>query len=186
MKKMMRLKWLVIGSCLLALTACSSGRKPLDDVAAIDAANAAYVDNDAKTAGLGEDETTFGDHSSSADAGYDRGKELARRVYYFDFDSNQIHSDDKPAIIANADKISGRSNVKVLLEGHTDPRGSREYNIGLGERRAKSIAEFLMARGVSPKQLRIVSYGAEKPAVGGHDEGAYRKDRRVVLVYLQQ
>ena len=131
------------------------------------------------------DETSFGEKPVQTSSN-DSSQEIARRVYYFDFDSNTIRPEDKSAIAANGSKIAGHSNVKVLLEGHTDPRGSREYNIGLGERRAKSVANYLMANGVTPKQLRIVSYGAEKVAVPGNSEEAYSQDRRVVLVYLQQ
>jgi peptidoglycan-associated lipoprotein len=76
--------------------------------------------------------------------------------------------------------------AKIILEGNTDPRGSREYNIGLGERRAKAVANIMLAKGVNPKQIRIVSYGAEKLAVPGHNEADYQLDRRVELVYLSR
>ena len=76
--------------------------------------------------------------------------------------------------------------MNVLLEGHTDPRGSREYNIGLGERRAKAVAQVLTDKGVDPSQIRVVSYGAEKLATAGHSDSDYQLDRRVVLVYVQR
>lgn len=109
----------------------------------------------------------------------------AKRTYYFDFDSNVIHPEDQAAICANAAKIAANPCIHVLLAGHTDPRGSREYNVGLGERRAKAVRALLECKGVRPSQIRVVSYGAERPAVPGHNEQAYALDRRVVLIYLK-
>jgi peptidoglycan-associated lipoprotein len=97
-----------------------------------------------------------------------------------------VHGNDRAAVLANADYIVAHPNTRVLLEGHTDPRGSREYNVALGERRANTIAEMLKAKGVNPGQVRVVSYGAERLAAPGHDEADYRLDRRVVLVYLRK
>lgn len=108
------------------------------------------------------------------------------RVYYFAFDSTVIQENDRPAIVANARYLTAHPRARVLLEGHTDPRGSREYNIGLGERRAKAVADVLTSHGVRSAQIRIVSYGAEKLASPGHTESDYQQDRRVVLVYLQR
>lgn len=164
----------LVGASVIALAACSSAHKTPGNTD-INTANAAVSDS-AQASGAGQ-QAGFGDQGNA---------ELSsRRIYYFDFDSNVVHEDDKPAIIANADYLVAHPKVKALLEGHTDPRGSREYNIGLGERRAKAVAEILVSKGVSPSQLRIVSYGAEKPAIPGHDEAAYQKDRRSVLIQLQ-
>jgi peptidoglycan-associated lipoprotein len=174
-------KWiqiLVIGSSVIGLAACSSYKK--QDQHAVRAANAAYSGQDgARGSGLGY-ESGFGDHANGQ-----KERLLSKRVYYFDFDSNVIHDSDKPAIMANANYLASHSNVTVRLEGHTDPRGSREYNIGLGERRARAVANLLEAKGVRPSQIRVVSYGAEKLASEGRTESAYQLDRRVVLVYLK-
>ena len=70
-----------------------------------------------------------------------------------------------------------------MLQGHTDERGTREYNLGLGERRAKAVERFLSVQGVSPSQLEVVSYGEERPAVSGYNEDAYAQNRRVVFAY---
>lgn len=170
------MKVALISGGVLALVACSSKHKPTDE-SAINEANASY--GEAQSSGLGE-ESGFGDKADS------RGQLLSKRVYYFDFDSTAVRSEDRPAVVANANYLLSHSNAKIILEGHTDPRGSREYNIGLGERRAKAIAEILTAKGVSPAQIRIVSYGAEKLASSGHNEADYQQDRRVVLVYLRR
>lgn len=174
-------KWIqaiLIGYSVMTLAACTS-KKPMQDDLAINDANSSYSDDaDAQSAGLGDD-SKFGDqahHSGLA----------SNRTYYFDYDSNVVHDKDRPAIEANAQKISGQPSKKVMLEGHTDPRGSREYNIGLGERRAKAVAQILTANGVNHDQIRVVSYGAEKLASSGHTEADYQRDRRGVLVYLQQ
>lgn len=110
---------------------------------------------------------------------------LAKHTYYFDFDRSEVNDNEKPAIFANATYLAAHPGAKVLLEGHTDPRGSREYNVALGERRANAISELLKSKGVNSDQIRVISYGAEKLAVPGRDEDSYRRDRRVVLVYLQ-
>ncbi|HLS80273.1 MAG TPA: OmpA family protein, partial [Steroidobacter sp.] len=84
---------------------------------------------------------------------------------------------------AHAKFLNGDANRRVRLEGHSDERGSREYNIGLGERRAQAVRRALMLQGVGDAQITTVSYGEERPAVQGSDESAYSKNRRVELVY---
>jgi len=166
---------LVCGSIVM-LAACSHRGASRTDV---DAANAAYGGGGVEASGLG-DESGFGD------AGPSGSRALNKRTYYFDYDSNVVHEEDKPAINANASYLVSHPGVKIMLEGHTDPRGSREYNIGLGERRAKAVASLLLARGVSTSQISVVSYGAEKLASSGHSDAEYQQDRRVVLVYMRR
>jgi peptidoglycan-associated lipoprotein len=108
---------------------------------------------------------------------------LSKKVVYFDFDSSTVHDEDRAIIQAHADYLSQHPGVKVTLEGHTDERGSREYNIGLGERRANAVAEMMKLMGVSPQQISTVSYGEERPAALGHDESAWHLNRRVEIVY---
>jgi len=170
-------KWIqtiLISGSVLALTACTTHRNT--DQTDVAGANSAYGADGAQSSGAG-DETRFGDQANGNRSG---------RVYYFAYDSNVVNDSDKPAIGANADYLVAHPHAKVMLEGNTDPRGSREYNIGLGERRAQAVAEILAQKGVNPKQIRIVSYGAEKLASAGRTESDYQKDRRVVLVYLQR
>ncbi len=109
---------------------------------------------------------------------------LARRVIYFDFDSSEIKGDGTDIVGAHAKYLTNNPAARVRLEGHTDDRGSREYNIGLGERRAQSVRRALLLQGATEAQLSTVSYGAERPAVAGHDEAAWSKNRRVEIVYL--
>jgi len=174
-------KWIqiiLVSSSIIALAACTTKHK--QDELAINDGNSGYNDEGAQSSGLG-DESGYRDQASSRN-----GHLSSNRTYYFDFDSNAVHDADKPAIEANAEALASNPSKKAMLEGHTDPRGSREYNIGLGERRAKAVAQILTAKGVNHKQIRVVSYGAEKLASQGHSEADYQRDRRGVLIYLQQ
>jgi peptidoglycan-associated lipoprotein len=109
---------------------------------------------------------------------------LAKRIIYFDFDSSEIKGEGTDIVGAHAKYLANNPRARVRLEGHTDDRGSREYNIGLGERRAQSVRRALLLQGATEAQLSTVSYGAERPAVAGHDEAAWAKNRRVEIVYL--
>jgi peptidoglycan-associated lipoprotein len=173
-KNGMKLKKLfqsMIVTCgILSLAACSSMHKNNGS-----ANGGADVNGAAQTSGMG-DGSNFGGDANSA----------SKRIYYFEFDRSEIRDTDKASIIANANNLVAHPSAKILLEGHTDPRGSREYNVALGERRANAVAEFLKAKGVNPDQIRVISYGAERLAVPGHNEEDFQQDRRVVLVYLQQ
>jgi peptidoglycan-associated lipoprotein len=110
---------------------------------------------------------------------------LAKRTIYFDFDSSEIRGEGTEIVAAHAKYLAQRGGMKVRLEGHTDERGSREYNIGLGERRAQAVRRALLLQGATESQLSTVSYGEERPAAAGSDEAAWAKNRRVEIVYLQ-
>ena len=109
---------------------------------------------------------------------------LAKRTVYFDFDSSEIKGEGTDIVAAHAKYLAANPGTRVRLEGHTDERGSREYNIGLGERRAQSVRRALLLQGAADTQISTVSYGEERPAVPGHDEAAWAKNRRVEIVYL--
>ena len=113
------------------------------------------------------------------------GELLSKRIVYFDFDSAEVRADSQTVVAAHARYLAGAPAQKVRLEGHADERGSREYNIGLGERRAQSVRRALMLQGVAESQITTVSYGEERPAVAGSDEQAYAANRRVEIVYLK-
>jgi peptidoglycan-associated lipoprotein len=108
---------------------------------------------------------------------------LATRVIYFEFDSAQVDDASMALLEAHGNFIAANGNVEVRLEGHADERGSREYNVGLGDRRAQSVRRILLFQGASTDQLDTISYGEERPAELGHDEAAWSKNRRVELVY---
>ena len=104
-------------------------------------------------------------------------------MIYFDYDSAKITDDSLALLEAHGNFIAANGNVSVRLEGHADERGSREYNIGLGDRRAQSVRRILLFQGASSDQIETISYGEEQPAELGHDEAAWSKNRRVELVY---
>ena len=108
---------------------------------------------------------------------------LYRKVVYFEFDQSDIRAEDYDVLRAHADYLASNRGVNVVIEGHTDERGSREYNIALGERRANAVQRFLEAEGVDASQLSTVSYGEERPDVMGSDEHAWARNRRAVLRY---
>jgi peptidoglycan-associated lipoprotein len=168
-------KMILIGTVVVSLAACTTHKRR--DAMALNDANASYGNEGAQSSGIGE-ETNFGDQGGASR----HSVASNQRVYYFDYDSNVVHDGDKNSIQAHGAKLASNPNAKVMLEGHTDPRGSREYNIGLGERRAKAIGEVMVAKGASQSQIRVVSYGAEKLASKGHTESDYQQDRRGVIV----
>jgi peptidoglycan-associated lipoprotein len=127
--------------------------------------------------------TPFGADDGAGGAANANGP-LAGRVIYFDFDKAEIKPEFADLITTFAKNLTAHPNLKLRLEGNTDERGTREYNIGLGERRAQAVRRALMLQGVAEGQLTTVSYGAERPAVEGDDETAWAQNRRVELVYL--
>lgn len=110
---------------------------------------------------------------------------LGHTIIYFDFDSSAIRAEYSQSLASHASNLVASSGATVRLEGHTDERGSREYNIGLGERRAQAVRRALMLQGVPGSQITTVSYGEERPAVTGSDEEAWAMNRRVEIVYLR-
>jgi peptidoglycan-associated lipoprotein len=175
---MRRILVVLLVACL-GLTACAHKKPnepppaPASEVGAGSEANGAGANGAAAGQNAGDDET----------AGPQAGL-LAKRVIYFDFDSSEIKGEGTDIVGAHAKYLASHPNARVRLEGHTDDRGSREYNIGLGERRAQSVRRALLLQGATEAQLSTVSYGAERPAVAGHDETAWAKNRRVEVVYL--
>ncbi len=109
--------------------------------------------------------------------------QLQERVIFFDFDSAAIREDSQAILNAHAQYLRANPGSAVILEGHADERGTREYNIALGENRAESVRRVMLAQGVQPEQVRGVSYGEERPAVAGSDESSYALNRRVEIVY---
>jgi peptidoglycan-associated lipoprotein len=108
--------------------------------------------------------------------------ELALTIY-FDFDSSEVRAEDADIVARHAVQLSNNGGMTVRLEGHADERGSREYNIGLGERRSQAVRRMLLIQGASASQISTVSFGEERPAEFGSGEDAYSKNRRVVIQY---
>jgi peptidoglycan-associated lipoprotein len=177
------LGWTMLLVLALFLAACGSTEERSDEGAVVE------------ERGLSADELAAQapDASSrpySDDAGEFRGNALddpssllSTRIIYFEYDSAEIRSDYQAVIEAHAKFLASRPNTIVTLEGHADERGSREYNLALGERRAQAVRRLMALMGASAGQIRTVSYGEERPVQEGHDESSYSLNRRVELVY---
>ncbi len=113
----------------------------------------------------------------------DPNSPLASRTVYFDYDSSDIRSDYLSVLRAHAQYLAANPSASLTLEGHADERGTREYNLALGEQRARRVKQFMMAEGVAAGQLNDLSYGEERPVDPGQGEGAWAQNRRVEIVY---
>jgi len=112
----------------------------------------------------------------------DSNKAGGLKTVFFAFDSSVLDSSAKEAMNSNAEFLKANSKVDIQVEGHCDERGGRQYNLALGERRAKSVREYLVAMGVESKRISTISYGNERPVSEGHDESAWNKNRRANFV----
>ena len=190
---------LALAVSTLLLSACSDTDEK--DAGLTDGSqNAAGGINDASTSGLnkglgmnGSEMNGSGMRGGAGNGDYastlgpefnDPNNPLSKRTVYFMLDSSEVMPDFVPVIAAHAQYLVANPAQHITLEGNADERGSREYNIALGEQRAKSVSGMMKAQGVSANQLEIVSYGEEKPAAFGSDEAAWEKNRRVEIVYL--
>lgn len=115
----------------------------------------------------------------------DPSSPLAQRVVFFDFDKSDIKPEFLDTLTAHAKYLVANPTQKIRIEGYTDERGTVEYNIALGDRRAQAVRRFMLFQGVSPDQISTVSYGESHPVDAGHDETAWAKNRRAVIVYLR-
>jgi peptidoglycan-associated lipoprotein len=172
---MRRTLMLLLVATSLAVAGC--GNKPKPTETPVDTS----ASSDANAAGAGSE----GANEEGADAPGPLEGMLAKRVIYFDFDSSEIRGEGTDIVAAHAKHLSSNNGQKIRLEGHTDERGSREYNIGLGERRSQAVRRALLLQGAGETQLSTVSYGEERPAAAGADESAWQRNRRVEIVYLQ-
>jgi peptidoglycan-associated lipoprotein len=119
----------------------------------------------------------------NADPLHDPNSPLSKRSVYFDFDSSTVKSSDKPTVEAHAGYLKDHADRKVIIQGNTDARGSREYNLGLGQRRAESVKRSLEVLGVKDSQVEAVSLGKEKPKATGNTEADYAENRRADILY---
>lgn len=174
-------------AAVLAIAGCSS----TGDVKSTDAGGAA-AGGKGRAAADGAEIGRYGAGGARAVGGPGRGDlndpsgPLGRRVIYFEYDSFDVLPEYVPVVAAHAGYLAEHPKRLVTLEGHADERGSSEYNIALGDQRARSVAKLMTLQGVADDQIQIVSYGEEKPAVGGHDESAWRQNRRVEISYASE
>jgi peptidoglycan-associated lipoprotein len=170
---MSQYKLLVVSLLVALLAACASN---VPDPAPIDTTYG--DDTGASTDGYGENGFGIGE-----EVPYDPAAGELTNIIYFDFDSSELRPEDRDIVARHAVQLSGNSSLRVRLEGHADERGSREYNIGLGERRSQTVRRMLLIQGASTSQISTVSFGEERPAAFGSDEDAYAQNRRVEIRY---
>ncbi len=170
------LKGLMLALPVMAIAACSSNKSANNESG-----------EGMLGAGTGMDANgsngSNGNMSSEEQARLQMQQLQQNNIVYFGLDKYDVSSDFAAMLDAHANFLRSNPSYKVTVEGHADERGTPEYNISLGERRASAVKMYLQGKGVSADQISIVSYGKEKPAVLGHDEAAYAKNRRAVLVY---
>ncbi|MDV5170548.1 peptidoglycan-associated lipoprotein Pal [Photobacterium rosenbergii] len=170
------LKGLAIALPMFTLAACSSSEST-DSSAASETNTGSTTEQSTVVTSPVEQEPVLSEQEL-------RSQQLRQeQTVYFKFDNAEIQPDYQDMLTAHAEYLRDNMEVKVIVEGHADERGTPEYNIALGERRANAVAKYLQALGVSASQISIVSYGEEKPLVLGHTEADYAKNRRSVLVY---
>lgn len=162
----------VILASVVLMTACSKKYGSADGAGAMG-------DGDMSSHGLGQ-MTPF--------AGQQAGESYTtqaphNQLYLFSYDDSNLASKYLPSVNAQADYLKDHPGARVLVAGHTDERGSREYNVALGERRANTVADILRMAGVGRDQVRVVSYGKERPANYGHDAESHAQNRRVEFTY---
>jgi len=167
------------GLAMLLLAACGSQNMPNPDpdgggtMVGQDGGSADAGGTGADGMGSGE---VFNDFDNTAD-------ELTMLIY-FDFDQSDLRPEYGDTLQRHAARLANDRSLRIRLEGHTDERGSREYNIGLGERRSQSVRRLLLIQGASADQISTVSFGEERPAAFGSDEASYQLNRRVEIKYL--
>lgn len=169
----------------LIMTGCAT-RKPTTDLNNDPSSNVPSTSTTVNTSGLSEDAALNAQNLAGASAkGITEANKsfLAKRVVHFDYDSSELSNEDYQTLQAHAQFLNANANSKIALTGHTDERGTREYNMALGERRAKAVQSYLITNGVNATQLEAVSYGKEMPINAGHDEAAWKENRRVELNY---
>ncbi|MBI2800763.1 MAG: peptidoglycan-associated lipoprotein Pal [Gammaproteobacteria bacterium] len=165
----------------VAITACSSLDKKPAPPASVE--NRGISGNEMSDIDAAKSKGMAGDTGGGANALNDPKSPLATRVIYFDYDSTTIRQDFAAIVQAHATYLAANQGVSITVEGHADERGTPEYNLALGERRALAIRKQLVLLGASAGQIKTVSYGEERPIALGHDEQAYSLNRRAELIY---
>ena len=174
-------KTLIVLLLSLTLLGCAS-KRPAAEAGAGETLSTDTAGTGATASGM--DTPTVSATPTDGAAGSGPPGDLAtRRVIYFEFDRADIRASDATLVEAHARYLVRNPGVRVRLEGHADAQGTREYNIGLGERRAQAVRRAMQLQGVADAQTTTVSFGEERPAVAGDDEAAYSQNRRVEIVY---
>ena len=168
----------IVFSVAALLAGCGGGRAPMNDPIVVESESFEGVTGDVSTTGLGDD--SIGSDSSLNATG---GDLLAQRAIYFEYDSSIPITEGEAVVQAHARYLTGVPHIQIILEGHADERGTREYNLALAEDRVKAVADIMYALGIDSSRIQTVSYGEERPVALGHDENAWYLNRRVEILY---
>lgn len=177
------MKKLVISTALVSLLAACASEKPKEPVAAPKPAAAAAAAPAPAPAPVVEEKKEAPAPVAAVDELNDPGSILAKRSTHYPFDVAVVQEADKPVVQAHAKYLSEHPERSVRLEGNCDERGSNEYNLGLGQRRADGVKKMLQLGGAKASQITTVSYGEEKPKATGHNEASWWQNRRTDIVY---
>ena len=170
--KFLKIGFIVIS--LFAVAACSSTSEPEEDSSAGETASSSGDSTPATTTAGSTSGQLTQDEIAAQNA-------LRQTVFYFDFDIAEFKSEDRATLTYHARDLAANPGKRIRLEGHADERGTREYNLALGERRGNGILNYLIVNGASRSQIEVVSYGEERPDQNGQTEQAYSRNRRVEI-----
>jgi peptidoglycan-associated lipoprotein len=180
-------RWMTMFALVGLLAGCSSTPTKEQEGAKVEDRTPSVADTKAPTTPPPPDTTTTKplgtEQAGSTDPLKDPSNILSRRSVYFDYDSNAVKDEYKPLVSAHAKHLSTNRSQKMTIQGNTDERGSREYNIALGQRRADAVKQMMMLLGAPSAQIETVSFGEEKPRAQGSTEQAYAENRRADIVY---
>ena len=184
-------KWIIAAFLLAALAGCASTEEaaPTDDKAATATTPGAGATSGATTSGATSSGVPPGASSGIPGAGIgaaalkDPRNILSKRNIYFDYDQFTVKDEYKPVVEAHAKYLQANRSARAILQGHTDERGTREYNIALGQKRADAVKNLMLLLGATEIQIETVSFGKEKPRREGHDEASWAENRRVDIVH---
>jgi peptidoglycan-associated lipoprotein len=143
----------------------------------------AAVEDRTATQAAGADTKPAGQQTVAANPLKDPNNILSKRSVYYDFDKSDVKDEYKPMVEAHSKYLTGNKAAKIAVQGNCDERGSREYNIALGNRRADSVRKMMNVMGASDSQIEVVSFGEEKPRAACHDESCWKENRRSDIVY---
>ena len=166
----------------VAISGCAASKKKGGSAVEVEDATIGNT-TDSTASGIGTGDTTAGEIIVVEGDTTDMDDPLGQRVVYFDFDSANLTPEAQRIVEAHAQYLAGNPGMAVVLEGHADERGTREYNLALGERRANAVSQIFQSLGVPADAIRTISYGEERPVSMGQDEGAWSLNRRVEILY---
>lgn len=181
------MRYFVILSVVATLSACTLGplkkrgaKKPVEVVEAVEEKASDVADKAVDEESV--DKFVSGDLLEVSSLN-DPDSPLSQRVLYFELDSSHVNDNDREILTVHADFLAAHSEISIVLEGHADERGTREYNIALGEKRAKAVMRLMTLQGVAENQVQVISFGEERPVALGHEASAWDLNRRVEILY---